>query len=378
MVKKYDFFFLLYFLPLFFLKLLTFDASSNLFKIIAVTCFGAFALQVLLGKKYNKEEIKTWLFLGGFLSILVFTCGKEGALFSAIAIISMRKTHIERNRSILFWVGILGVLLCFYLTSDTREAIRYVNGEWVSMTKRSNIAYISFFAVANLYLMAYKKYSFKVIGVICLLSYCAYKYTGCRTGMICSAVLLLLLFLYRYKWFQKSKVVKFFACATPIVCYMGSVIMVLLYNSGNTVAILANYMLQGRLKWGSAFMSTYTPKLLGQKLAEDFSLSNFMVLDCAYLDMYLCYGILFSILWIVSTTYVIRWLYRKNDFVGVSIIIAYSVFGMAETFLPNCFLNPSLLLYGECLLEKLNIQNPDSKPIRLFRIRKYTNNKIRV
>lgn len=377
MVRKHDLFFLLYFVPLFFVKLLTFDASSNILKTVAVICFGLFALQIMMEKKYQKKELMIWVIFGAYLALLVLTCGKEGALFSLIAIISMRKTRIIRNQSILFYIGILGVLLCLYMTSDTREAIRYVGGAWVSITKRSNIAFISFFAVVNIYLMTFKKNSLKTIGVVGILSYLVFKYTGCRTGMGCAIILLFLLFFYRYRWFQKSRVVKFFSCVTPTICFVISIALVYVYNSGNKIGILLNSVLQGRLRQGSMFLDTYNPKLFGQKLAENFSSSNFFVLDSAYLDMYLCYGVIFSVLWVALTTYVIYWAYKKNNYIGVAIIVSYAVFGIAETFLPNCFLNPSLLLYGECVLEKLGVQKIISEPIRLFRIKRHGSKRIR-
>ena len=315
MVKKHDFFFLLYFLPLFFVKLLTFDASSNILKIVAVVCFLLFALQMVVEKKYQQKELMIWTLFGSFFALLVLTCGKEGALFSLIAIISMRKTRIRRDQSILFYTGIIGVLLCLYMTRDTREAIRYVGGAWVSMTKRSNIAFISFFAVINMYLMAFRKNSIRIIGIVGILSFLVYRYTGCRTGIGCAAILLLLLFFYRYRWFQKSRIVKLLACATPTICFAISIAMVILYNRGNRIGILLNGVLQGRLRQGSLFMATYSPKLFGQKLAENFSASNFFVLDSAYLDMYLCYGIVFSLLWIGLTTYVIFWAYEKKNYI---------------------------------------------------------------
>jgi len=367
-IKNNDLLFLLYYIPLFFVKLLTFDRSTNILKVVAICSFTVFVLRLIAEKTYSKKEMLVWLSAGLFLSLLVITCGKEGALFSLIAIICMRKTNINKNMSILFYIGIIGVALCMYMTRDTRYTIRYVGGAWVSMIKRSNIAFISFFAVINIYLITYRKLNCKKIIVISLLSYAIYKYTGCRSGIICVMILLIMLIGYRWSWFRKSRMIKSLVIMMPFICFVISVYLVYLYDHGNRIAVLINNSLQGRLRQGSLFFTRYTPRLFGQKLAENFSTNNYFVLDSTYLDMFLCYGILFTAMWIILSCAVLKWLYKKGNYIGIAILVSYSVFGITETFLPNCFLNPSLLLYGKYILEKLDISDDKSAPIQLFGI----------
>lgn len=350
MIKKNDFLFLLYFLPLFIAKLLMFDTSSNVLKIVAFVSFSFFCVQ-LSREKFKKKEFQMWILLGSFLSLLVFTCGKEGALFSFITLLSMRYTNIVKNKKIMFWVGLICVVICIYTVRDARIVMRYNNGSWVETSKRSNIAFICYFAVTNLYLLAYKKHNIKNIMFIGLVSACMYKYTGCRSGFICAFVLIIMLLLYKVKWFYRSKFVRLIICSLPSICYISSILIVYLYKKGNIFAVIINNYLQGRLRLGRIFLDIYKPKLFGQVIFESNSASNFLMLDSAYLDMYLCYGVIFSALWLVITTYTIIWLYRKEEYIGISVIISYVVFGMTETFLPNCFLNPSILLYGECILD---------------------------
>ena len=278
----------------------------------------------------------------------------------------MRYTNRLKNRSILFYIGIIGILICLYLTKNTRTAIRYIDGAWVSMTKRSNIAFISFFSVMNLYLITYKDTKNKTLIVLALLSYLIYKYTGCRTGIVCAIVLIGLLFMLRSNRIAKMKIVKIGLISSPALCMLISIVMVYAFDSGEKWAILLNHMLQGRLKQGSMFMSVYEPKLFGQELIENFSNSNFFVLDSAYLDMLLCYGILFSVIWVVMSTLVINWLYKKQDYIGVAVIVSFAIFGISETFLSNCFLNSSLFLYGEYIMDKLNLGIDNSQPLKLL------------
>ena len=355
MKKKRDAFFLTFFTPLFFTKLLMFDVSSYILKAVAVSCFLIFIIQITVDKEYRKRELVVWIIFGSFLSLLVITCGKEGALFSLIAIVSMRKTNRIKNRYILFHVGIIGVIFCLYMARDSHEVLRYM-GIWTRIVKRSNTAFISFFAVENLYLMSFGKNSIGIIILLSIVSFTIYRYTGCRTGIVCVAILLFLMFLYQYNWFKRNRFIKLLVYLTPVTCFALSIFMVLSYDKGNEIAILINDLLQGRLRQGSLFMAAYRPKLFGQKLAENFSSLNFFVLDSSYLDMYLCYGLLFTVLWLSLSTKVIMWLYSKENYIGISIVVSYAFFGISETFLPNCFLNPSILFYGDYILEKLKVQ----------------------
>ena len=113
---------------------------------------------------------------------------------------------------------------------------------------------------------------------------------------------------------------------------------------------VVNSMLQGRLELGRRYLNTYSIKLFGQHIFEDFSPDNFWCLDCAYLDMLLCYGAIFSLIWIVLTKNVLNWLYRENRYIEVATVVAYSVYGISETFLPNGFLNVSIFLYAEYIM----------------------------
>ena len=108
-------------------------------------------------------------------------------------------------------------------------------------------------------------------------------------------------------------------------------------------------------------MNTYSIKLFGRHIFEDFSPDNYWCLDCAYLDMLLCYGAIFSLIWIVLTKNVLKWLYRENRYIEVATVVAYSVYGISETFLPNGFLNVSIFLYAEYIMgHVLRVMREDS------------------
>ena len=71
--------FLVYFLPLFALKMLDITADNNLLKITAGGCFILFAMYMFY-MKFSNRLLKFFLLLLIYTVILIFTCGKQGAL----------------------------------------------------------------------------------------------------------------------------------------------------------------------------------------------------------------------------------------------------------------------------------------------------------
>lgn len=355
-IKLKEFRFLVYFLPLFFLKLLNITAENQLFVVMAVICF-AWATITFVKQKLETKTITVLLLLVILTSVLVITCGKQGAFFSIIMIILLYDIdNLKKIYKISFLVGILGVAFSGYLLLDRGEiGVRYINGEWITMFKRSNILAISCFAVISLWLFLQNEKKIKISQFIILLwlGYGMYRYTGSRSGFLVLLVLLFLIFLFRFTFVQKNKIFRRLCILSPIIGMCISYLTALLYGKNSIVYILDN-MLQGRIRLGKMYLDRYRVLLLGQKIYESSDPTNFWNLDCAYLDMLICYGAVFTILWIVSTCLVIKYLYKRERYIEVSVMVAYAVYGISETFLPNCFLNVSLFLYAEWLYYVLN------------------------
>jgi hypothetical protein len=113
-------------------------------------------------------------------------------------------------------------------------------------------------------------------------------------------------------------------------------------------------MLQGRISQQYAYWNRYDITFWGQHIYEGTGTGEFWNLDNAYMDMIIQEGILFTFLWTISTMIVISYFYKRHRITEVAILVMYVVYGISETFLPNCFLNISLFLYGEVLYDKLD------------------------
>lgn len=344
-LSKSELHFLIFFLPLFFAKLIDLTATDAELVAIAAFSFAFFIIKVL-HENFSRKELITWVFLGAFATLLMFVCGKEGFLFSIIMMISIRNVDLTKIYKICFFFGIFGVLLSMYIAREGMYVPRY-NGTWQSVYKRSNILYISYMAIVSLFCLC-KKNKFKFIHgiLILIISVGMYKYSGSRTGIIVTLLLLIFILALSSKPIRKSKIVKWVCSIFPIICCGINYFICCEYRKFDFLYILDRLM-QGRLDMGKHFLDIYNVKLFGQKIFESTNANNYMVLDAAYLDMLLCYGLLFLILWLITTCIVIQYLYKQDRYVEIAVIMMYSVYGISETFLPNCFLNVSIFLYGE-------------------------------
>lgn len=343
-----EFRFLIFFIPIFVLKLMNITADNKILVIVSASCF----LSEMFGLVVEKmPKIQLSLFFITFLytALLVITSGKQGAFFSIVIILGLYGINPYKHvYKYCWWIGVVFVIISCYIERTGSYGMRYINGTWTSMYKRSNILYISFFAVLCLYLYLQKECKVranKLVG-IWLLGYAMYRYTGSRTGFLVLNILVILLIAFKNKLFQKTCIVKIACVNSPIIAFILSYFMAFYYGKIQILSIV-NSTLQGRLELGQRYLNRYSLKLFGQHIYENFSADDFWCLDCAYLDMLICYGIIFAIIWVLLTRNVLKWLYEEKRYIEVATIVAYSVYGISETFLSNGFLNVSIFLYAE-------------------------------
>ena len=338
--------FLIYFLLIYFLKLLNITAENVLLQVVSVLAI-CFAFVLFTRHRYTFRELITWIILFVIFVLITLCSHKEVALLSLITIFSFKNLNQKKLYSKIFFVGIFGVLISMIIEFDGEASNRFIGGEWVTIYKRSNILFIAFYTLIALYVLIKKgRISFKELVIIGILSFLMYQYTGSRTGILIATVFIVLALIFRIKCIRRSKIVYFLIMLLPIGCFFVSVLFSALYPSNGFVQTL-DLIVQGRFRLGNLFLNTYTPQLFGQAIVESVDPNAFMVLDNAYLDMLLAYGVLFSIIWICVSTLVIRFLYKQGRMVEIALVCSYLIYGISETFLPNCFLNISLFLYAE-------------------------------
>lgn len=350
--------FLAYFLPLMSVKLLNITAENIILQAVAVACFFVF-IAYFLKVQIPKKIYSLYAILGLYSLLLLFTCGKQGVFFSVLMIILMRDIDLNRNvYKYCFCVGVIFVLLSCILERNTGDyTLRYINGEWREMFKRSNILFISFLAVMYLYLLQRNdKMKWTIALPLIIISYVMSIYTGSRTGVAVVALFFFLVFSLQIDFIKNSKLVKSLCCISPIIC-MGLIFSATSFYGKSDIVDVLDIITQGRIYQSSVFLDKYGISIFGQHIIENFdsSAGEFACLDSAYMDMLICEGLIFSVFWIIVTMKVINFMWNQNRFLEVAILVSYAVYGITETFLINCFLNISIFFYGEYMYNKFGV-----------------------
>lgn len=299
--------------------------------------------------KYSTRQFHNLIALLMFSALLAVTCGKTGIFFSALMVVAMKQVDMDKIYMSLLKIGIVALAFACYINLEGLETTRYINGDWETMTKRSNILYVSYAAIVSLYLLVNRKsVSIKQIVGISITSYLMFLYSGSRTGFLSTAILIFFLLILRIELFRKRKIVEISCILTPAICMIFSLFTAWGYGRYGFLYTF-DMMQQGRIYMNNYYLKHYDFTLFGQQIVEhtNDNAIMFLNLDCAYMDMLLGEGLIFYIFWCVASAAVIRYFYRRNRIVEVAIMMMYAVYGIAETFLPNCFLNMSLFLYGE-------------------------------
>ena len=306
----------------------------------------------IITEHYERRIFNTHVYLLLFTGILVITCGKQGAFFTAVMLVLMYRINTyQRIYKILVRVGLLFVAISVvYSINDAHTNLRYINGVWQEITKRSNILYVSYMAVTCFYLLVHRSdVNKKKLFMLAIVGYAMFIYSGSRSGFVMLAFLLLLILSFRSRILRNNSLVRYLCVYSPLYCMLFCVYTGWGYGKHAWLSYL-DLVMQGRIEQNCIFMGRYAILPFGQHIIEGGDVKGeFLNLDCAYLDMLLCEGVLFSILWVLSTIAVIRYFYNGKRMVEVSILVMYAFYGISETFLPNCFLNVSLFLYGEYL-----------------------------
>lgn len=329
------------------MKLLNVSGSNVVFVGFSVFSFVLLALNIR-DEKYSTKSFHALIALLFFTALLVVTCGKTGLFFSALMIVAMKDVNTEKIYKVLLLIGIIAFIIACFM-SKGGEATRYINGEWASLTKYSNLLFVSYAAVVALYLLTKRNViRLKHVIGIAIASYAMFLYGGSRTGFLSLTVLVVFLFILRMRLVRNNNLVYWGCILAPTICMLFCLFTAWGYGKYEFLDTL-DMMQQGRVSLNSYYFTHYDLTLFGQHLIEQTTNSNkeFLNLDSAYVDMIMGEGLVFSVFWCIVSGAVIRWFYRRKCFVEVAIMMMYTAYGIAETFLPNCFLNMSLFLYGE-------------------------------
>lgn len=351
--------FLLFFIPLFILKILDFSAESLVLKATSVILILITGISLFI-RGFTRREVGVYIPILIFCLVITIFSGKAGIFTTAFFFALLKNIPSYKNiYKISLIVGVITLVILVSTFGQVQTTSRYINGEWSDITKRNNIYFVGYTALVSLYLLLHSKnIKWKHIASLLVVDVIMYQLIGSRTGFIANIFLLLFIVIFKFKIVIRQKVVLWLCYSVPILCLAFSLYSTITYDTDIRMQTLDMY-LQGRINLQNIYWNKYPLTILGQKIYEGTQGGWFMNLDNAYMDMVIHEGILFTIAWMYFTLKMIHYYYKNGRMVEVAVILMYATYGIGETFLPNCFLNISLFLYAKYLYNRVHNKNLD-------------------
>lgn len=331
------------------------------------------ASAVFLALKYLFTD---WKVKEIFISLILLTCGFISYLQSGHSVVLVTVAAvagfkgIDKRRFVkvifAYRVALYIALVAFYNMNMvpgsnelTSGELTVVDGDPVHVLLNhcslgftgSNPAHIMFFVAFAAYLFAFHgKYTLIHAAVVVLLNFLLYDYTNCRTAFILVNVVAAVAYVLRWKRLYRLTG-KFAVWLTPLVVLF-CIFMTVGYGR-NSFFNQANVSFSNRFNISQSFMNEIPISLFGR---DTSSVSE--VFDMAYFNLFLNYGIFFTVLFLLGQA----WLFAdsvREDMPGYTLVLAAFLFlGITENYVLDVGVNFTLALLGGLLFS-------DKKPFGL-------------
>ncbi|MCM1157444.1 MAG: hypothetical protein NC300_04035 [Bacteroidales bacterium] len=357
-----EMYYLLFILYCAIIKIMQLRGSTSV--IAGAMVSGIFALLSFGIKSYTKREWINIFLLIILGMILIVTAGIDGFIITAISIVCLK--HIDLRRifkyllvvcSILFFTIVI-MSLAGIIKTDITTVNRVVDGSVKEISKNSlgflrpNATYRSFFILVLLYYYL-KYYSLKIVDfvvTILLASFFFYE-TECRTGFFCTVIFVVLVVLFKYLKLHTNKVICEVVPFVPIAVFAFSFVSASRYTGSSLLWRAINELLSNRLHMANVYLKMYRPKMFGQYLLSTADIQEYLVLDNGYLQMLLGYGVIVTILFLVSTFLVLKKMIRNGYIIEMILILIFCLYGFSEALLLDSAMNFSLMFYSSLLFK---------------------------
>lgn len=300
------------------LKTTMFDFPNIFFTLEKCIALCLVMIKVAVFDKYNgKQLVFSVTLLAVSALVAVFSKYQEPLIFSLFL---LGCKDVEFNKIIkVYFMSTIVVLVAAFVASrlDIIEDLVYIRDYVVERNSFGIIyptdfaAHIFFLLCAYYYLIKDSIQEFHLLAGI-IISLIVYMYCDTRLDSITMVLLVICIGLMRFdkifNWNNKiylriKRISGNLIPYIPIIGFLFMYCMSYCFQPNITFFRLFNQLLSGRLRLGNKALEDYGVTLFGQQVAMNGnggSLMNFggnyFFIDCSYLLVYLCYGILFLFL----------------------------------------------------------------------------------
>ena len=137
-----------------------------------------------------------------------------------------------------------------------------------------------------------------------------------------------------------EKIVNFMSCIAPTLAVVSSLALLKLYERGNRIADLINYILSNRIWCIHKNLSMFSIKAINIITYEEFSNRLITALDHSYYYILLRYGYVMMILVVIAIYFISNYYYRQDNIYGCLAVIVISVSLIVTNTLTGCYFLP--------------------------------------
>lgn len=336
------------------------DLSNPYYKMAAGIGLILVAVSVLQ-YRYTVLETQLVFLLIGLAFVNVIVTGTSPVLLFVLVLIAIKDMDVDKILAVIEKVWIIAMLILIlaavigfvpnpyivqFRSSSGHQEIRYGMG-YIS----ANVFHGTFFTAVALICYIQKRMKWYGYLLLFLLNLGVYRLTYSTTGaamcMLAIIGLGVAAYMERYCIHNELllKITGVFCAIPPLI----SLLSAYTYRTHYQVWAILNSATTGRVNWSSIYVHNYSLTLLGQKFSKDLP----GYLDNWYCTVLLQNGVLIFGLLMVGYFVVVIQSYRQRKFGKLVLCFLFLLYGFAEQFMQNCFINITLLFIAEAFWNSL-------------------------
>ena len=336
-------------------KALGLAANNKILQIMTILAF-VMILTKLIITKYTRKEIIICLILGLIGIISYFFTKREGVLLTIITIVSLKNVPYKRVLCLAFSLRCIIFILLVTLsltgiienveTVHWRDEVGFIT-RYALGYDHPNLLHTNFFILVILFIYLFYE-RLNVISYILMLgiNYFIYTFSISRTGFYSTILVVIVTIFLKKRLINKRIFYNICKIAIPF-SILFTIITAFGYNNFEVIKGL-DRLFSGRIFYSNYFLTYYNWNLFGRSLTNDSNL-----LDNGYVVLMINYGIVVFLIYVLGYYKVIKKFIKLQMDKELLMICFFSIYGITEGFLPNIFLNLSLIFLSS-LIFKIN------------------------
>lgn len=343
----------------------------NILLFVCVLFLLAKEIMTMNSKRYFLYEI---IFSCIFIIVVLIgniTLGYNSPLYLIIFIVAAR--NVDFDKIARFTIVITSIVVLFIMGS----ALIGIIPNYIIMAQKGVVTYLGFryslypaafcSNITMLYLYVNRdKLKWKNIFILLIINYVIYKLTISRLMFTLCIILLMISAIYKVmRGFPKKTkyLFRFSTMIYPIVMALSYGICKY-YDPNISWMYKIDKALEGRIKLQYDVLKKYPVKLLGQNIIWSGNAMNvegtrsshsYFYADNLFLNMFLMYGVIFTVLIVAFLTITMLKLYKQKQFFLLMILVLLGLHGVVDDLIQYLYYDTFLLLIGCRILGNKNL-----------------------